>query len=122
MWQRSVQTQCGTYSVSALHPEDLLLHLILHLAKSGFADGIRPFLDIALVVAHWADQWDWQRLHQEWQQDGVGIATTFTLRLVHQLLDAPVPDWLLQSARSEQFDAMEELAMPTSSGTDNRRE
>ena len=111
MWERAVSVQCGTVSAITLHHEDLLTHLILHLAKAGFSDGIARLLDIALVLHRWQEEWDWSRLFAEWREDGVASSAIVTLRVAHQLIGAPVPDFVIRESRSERYQQLEGLAI-----------
>jgi hypothetical protein len=111
MWERAVSVQCGTVSAITLQHEDLLTHLILHLAKAGFSDGIARLLDIALVLHRWQEEWDWPRLFAEWREDGVASSAIVALCIAHQLIGAPVPDSVVREGRSERFQQLETLAI-----------
>ncbi len=97
MFARASHVRCaGNKPARALQPEDLLTHLVLHLARHHVFDaGLVPLLDIARVVEHWHTTWEWERLQREWIDDGTEVWMTFTLRLAHRLLAAPIPSWLI---------------------------
>ena len=111
MWERAVKVQCGTVSAFTLQHDDLLTHLILHLAKAGFSDGIARLLDVALVLYRWREAWDWSRLFAEWREDGVASSAIVTLSIAHQLIGAPVPDLVIREGRSERYQQLEGLAI-----------
>jgi len=113
LWERSRAIRVAGQPARALSPEDMLLHLCLHLAyQHMFTFGIRPVLDVALFLqkvrvdavggrgpkagssagALGVAPIDWHELTKRavayrWHR-GVWI----TLRLAQDLLGAPVPE------------------------------
>ena len=107
LWARSQSLLLAGSAVRVLSPEDVLLHLCMHLSyEHQFSFGLRPYIDLAwfsgkkgsdldwnVVVAR-ARAWRWSR--------GVGLA----LRLTREWLGAPVPDHVWQALCMRDGDAL----------------
>ena len=89
LWERRVPTRLGDTEVRILCPEDTLLHLAVHRARSPLR--LRHLCDVAeLVRRDWATL-DWDRVVVA--AHAVGARTTLheTLVLAGELLGAPAP-------------------------------
>ena len=95
LWERAQPCDIDGVTVLALSPEDLVLHLCLHLAGHRFATGLRPLCDIAETARHFLPVLDWQGLGQRALGWGVGRCAHTALTLAADLLGAPVPDRVL---------------------------
>jgi hypothetical protein len=106
IWARAVPVTIG--GIDALGPcrEDLLLHLCYHAAyQHQFRFGMRPFCDLAALLAREGPLLDWAAVVAralEWHWDrGVYLM----LRLARDLVGAQVPDEVLAELRPVSFDA-----------------
>lgn len=94
-WERSLEIRVMGEPARELSPEDMLLHLCLHLAyQHMFTFGIRPVLDVALLLQKVGVDWHAltrRALEYRWHR-GVWI----TLHLARDLFGAPVPDDALE--------------------------
>jgi hypothetical protein len=104
-WERAVPATVAGVAVAGLCPEDLLLHLCLHVAYGHeFTFGLRPFCDIATVAAAGATTLDWPAVAaraQLWQADR---GTYLALRLARDWLAAPIPPAVLAALQPAEFD------------------
>lgn len=104
-WRDIVPFQRAGTNVWALDPENLLLHLCLHISyQHQFVFGLGPSCDIAATIAHYgaafrwdvfiarATEWNWQR--------GVFLA----LRLAVDLVGAAVPQSVLDQLQPATHD------------------
>jgi Uncharacterised nucleotidyltransferase len=80
----------------ALCPEDLVLHLILHLTLGSEFTRVLWYADIDAVVRHYAAELDWDRLVAEADRWRIRALAAFTLGLVGESFDTPLPRGLLE--------------------------
>ncbi len=91
-WQSSTPATVGGAPARALCPEELVLHLSLHLVHCHrFSQDFRALADLAATMVRFADDLDWDRVlalatRRRWR-GGVLLA----LWLAHQWLGAPLP-------------------------------
>jgi hypothetical protein len=105
LWDRAVPATVAGVAVSSLCPEDLLLHLCLHLAyEHDFAFGLRGFCDIALVAAACVGTLDWPAVVARAQRWQVDRAVYLALRLTRDWLAAPIPSAVLAALQPAAFD------------------
>jgi hypothetical protein len=85
--------------------EDLLLHLCLHVSLGHqFGLGLRPFCDISETIRSYGDEIDWTQVRHRACQWAARKYVYLTLRLARDLVDAAVPEELLDALRPEGFD------------------
>ncbi len=95
-WQRSRLLDLGTFSISVLAPEELLLYLALHLAFHHVFSGLLLFCDLVLLLKKYGNGLDWQRVYDLASRSGGRRALDDTLVFARILLDAPLPDTIFQ--------------------------
>ena len=95
MWARAVATVIGGVAVKTLSPEDTLLHLCLHVCKHELIAGLRSYCDIAETARRYSSDLDWVAVTERALQGGVDAFVHLPLALARELLDAPVPDAML---------------------------
>ena len=97
LWERAVSIQIAGNTSLMLSPEDMLLHLCMHVSYlHPFHFGLRPFCDIAETIDRLSSALDWRTVvdracDQGWQR-GVYLA----LRLAVELAGAAVPVDILE--------------------------
>lgn len=93
LWARALTVPFENQVVRVLAPEDLLLHLALHVSfHHGFdRSAVKALVDIRHVVDHHRDALDWNALVARANAWGAGGFTYVTLRLAGDLLGTPVP-------------------------------
>jgi hypothetical protein len=82
VWTRMARGQVGGAEALVLSPEDLLLHLCIHVAiHHGFDAKLVQLLDLPVVVDRLGDGIDWGTLDRRAREWGVhrGVALTFAL-------------------------------------------
>ncbi|MFO7676104.1 MAG: nucleotidyltransferase family protein [bacterium] len=92
LWARARPVRVAGVEVLTLSPEDLLLHLCLHVAyHHGLAAGLTPFCDIARVIECHRAGLDWPRLARTAGDWGAARHAGLALELARILLGARVP-------------------------------
>ena len=92
LWRRAIPARIADVETAALCPEDLILHLSLHLTYQHYLTlGLRGLLDIALVIHTFHTQINWQKLVRVAQSWGSEKVTALTLQLVESQLGVPIP-------------------------------
>ncbi len=105
LWQRAVPSDVAEHLVLALSPEDLLLHLCLHMAyQHHLAVGLRQVIDIDRVLLHFKDALNWDQLLCTAKQWGAERVLWLSLSLARQLVHARFPDLLLEKLHAGQVD------------------
>jgi hypothetical protein len=109
LWARAVPLPVAGAATLRLCTEDLLLHLCVHTSyHHEFSCGLRPFCDIAAVIAHDPSGIDWDAVYERsvrWRwSKGVYVALTLAARLV----GAEIPSGVLSRLHaSDGADAVE---------------
>ena len=113
LWQRAVRARVAEVDVSALCPEDLLLHLCLHLAyQHRLARGVRGLYDLATVLQRRGAEIDEARLVETARQWGAERVTWLSLRLMQRVTGVEAPGEVLRSLQPEAVPAeVEEQAL-----------
>ena len=105
LWTRARPVVIADVAALALSPEDLLVHLCFHASfDHHFCFGLRPLCDLSAVIRHHRDQIDWEEVRRRACEWSVEKYVYLTLRLARDLVDAGVPESLLDSLRPEGFD------------------
>lgn len=103
LWQRSRAAVLDGAPVRLLSPEDLLLHLTIHLSHQHHfrRAALKGLMDIATVIAAEGTVIDWPLLAERASVWGASGALYTTLRLAAEMLAAPVPTALLETLPHE---------------------
>ena len=115
LWARALPARIAGVDALALSPEDLVLHLCLHLTYQHHLKlGLRGLYDITLALRHFDGQLNWEELIKIAQAWGAERVAWLSLTLAADLLGAEIPDpvlaqlhpaniepWVLASARSQ---------------------
>lgn len=112
-WTRAQRVPLGDVRARVLAPEDLLLHVALHLSRRHlFRSGLRGVVDLTLVLDCWRDRWQWAALTLDYERLGVAQWMRLALWMAQRLLDAPVPaDVFRRLPASHDAAEMERLAL-----------
>ena len=99
-WKRAVKITIANQNVLTLSPEDTLLFICEHNSYGHqFNFGLRPYLDITMLINFFGEKLDWEsvieRAHTWHWTKGIYLS----LYLADALLGAPVPDTVLQALR-----------------------
>jgi hypothetical protein len=106
VWDRAQPAVIADVEVLVLSPEDLLLHLCLHLAvKQLFQSvGLRTFCDILETILHYHSQIEWEQVSRRATQWGASKSVYLTLLFARDLLNAKVPSDTLESLKPDNLD------------------
>lgn len=103
LWRRARPAPGRHTSAWLLSPEDLLLHLSLHLLQDEFFGGIRRIYDIAQVLDFYQTELDWETLADRARQWGNVKGLFLTLHLAADLFNAPLPHGYLEQLQPPDF-------------------
>jgi len=106
LWQRSRTATLDGAPVRLLSPEDLLLHLTIHLSHQHHfrRAALKGLVDIATVISAEGDGIDWQVLAERAIAWGASGILYTTLRLAAEMLGAPVPRSVFEALPHERRD------------------
>ena len=90
LWDRAIEIKVDNTKGLGLCPEDLLLHLCVHLNFHNYEE-LRWFADIYAVVKHYSKTLDWTRLIHEVRGKGIASPLYYGLLYTKYLLDCPLP-------------------------------
>ena len=97
VWHRAADVTIAGVRTKVLSPEDLLLHLCVHLAfHHRFRTGVRTACDIAALIGH-HQALDWRLARETAQHWRVSRCVYMALALSRDLLDVHVPEDSLAS-------------------------
>jgi hypothetical protein len=105
IWSRARPALVARVNVLALSREDLLLHLCLHACRrEGLQAGLRPFCDISETISRFGNDIDWVQVSGRAHEWGAVRYVGLTLHLARVMLNARVPDGVLESLVPDGFD------------------
>jgi hypothetical protein len=96
-WRRSLPLQIGGVPTRMVSPEDMLLHLCIHLHHHGY-NRLIWFTDLALLLRAYPSL-DWGYLVRAAHTEGLAIFVHYSLRYLAALLGVVAPDWVLKALR-----------------------
>ena len=105
LWKKALSVKINGIEVLLLSPEDLLLHLSIHTSYNHkFKDhGLLPLCDMTIVLKHYAQTIDWERLKREAKEWKAEKHLYLMLRLSREILGASVSDDVLQALKPDGF-------------------
>ena len=106
VWDRVQPAVIAGVEALVLSPEDLILHLCLHLAVKNLFEfvGLRTFCDIRETIRRHHGQIQWEQVSQRAAQWSAGNAVYLALLLSRDLLNARVPDRVIETLKPDNFD------------------
>jgi len=96
-WKRARETKIASCKVLIPSPEDMLLHLCLHLFNHGYNKiGLRGLCDILETLKYYKNQLDWSKFQEEVNDYGIKKLVYSILYLVKKIhwSDSNLPNWL----------------------------
>ena len=96
IWRRARPLVTPAGRSLALCPEDLLLHLILHLTLGSEFARVLWYADLDAVVRRYAAELDWERFVAEAERWRILALVGWTLGVVRESFDTPLPLGLLE--------------------------
>ena len=93
VWSRSLPARVCGVGARVLAPEDLLHHLVLHMAWTHRFDvPLLALRDVATTLSHYRAELDWEVLAGRIEREGTEALVRVTLAFVHGQTGAPMPD------------------------------
>ncbi len=96
LWARARPAMIADVEVLALSPEDLLLHLCLHVSYQHRLAGLWSFCDIAGTIQRFRDEMDWKGFADRARDWGAARHVGLALHLARSMLGAEVPGHVLE--------------------------
>ena len=97
VWERLDELHLAGVATATLDPIDQLIVLCVHGCKHRW-DTLKWLVDVAELLRCYPE-FDWVSLQTRAQAMGTGLMVEMGLVLAHDLLDAPVPEEILETAR-----------------------
>jgi len=112
-WARATTVPLGDVTARVLAPEDLLLHVALHLSRRHlFRSGLLGVVDLGLLIERWRDAWRWTAQVDEYRRLGVAQWMRLSFRVAKLLLDAPIPTEVFRGLpETRESDDIERIAL-----------
>ncbi len=110
LFEHAEWMQLNNTRARVLCPEDLLIHLALHLVKHRFDQRLKALYDIHAVLVTYRDRIGWETLLERaaaWNQKK---SVLLTLMLAKTLFDSPVPNEVLNPLNNVSGEEMLKLA------------
>jgi hypothetical protein len=95
-WRRARAFAIAGGRSLALAPDDLVLHLVLHLTLGSDFARVLWYADIDAVLRHFEAELDWDRVMAEAGRWRIRALVGWVLGVVHRSFGAPVPPGVLQ--------------------------
>lgn len=99
LWRRAQPFAVDGVEGLMLAPEDLLLHLVLHLTLGSEFGRLVWFTDIAAMLERFGPSLRWSRIMDEATRWRIRSLLAYTLTIAHQSLGAPLPPSVLERLR-----------------------
>jgi putative nucleotidyltransferase-like protein len=99
-WERARETEIADCKALSPSPEDMLLHLCLHLFNHGYNKSLlRGICDISETLRYYEDGLNWTRIRDEVSEYGINKLAYSILYLVKRFyrIDSKLPEWLESS-------------------------
>jgi hypothetical protein len=103
LWARAQPVEVAGAPALVLSQEDLLLHLVYHLLQEEFIRGLKRLYDIAALTALCSERLDWSHLQLRAERWNFRKSLFLVLHLAYALLNAPVPQSVLEQLRPSDF-------------------
>ena len=105
IWQRSQSAEIAGIEALVLCPEDLIIHLCLHISYHHKLDGgIKGIVDISETIRHYQEQINWDRLVSISSEYGTNKFIYLVLSLTRRMLGSDVPDHVLKELKPDLLD------------------
>jgi len=101
VWARCVPGHVAGVETLLLCPEDLVLHLCLHLAHRGGSSPARWLDELDAVIRRYGAAFDWRQFAETVRAAGVGRLAALTLARVSERRGTALPEGLLASLARE---------------------
>ena len=100
LWTAAEPLAVGRRATLAPAPHDLLLNVLLHAYRSGWAEVPRWVADVVMLLRSTAGSFDWDRFATRVRRGHLALPVTDSLTYVASDFAAPVPDAVLRTLRA----------------------
>jgi hypothetical protein len=104
LWRRAVPLRIDDFTLLAPCPEDMLLHLCLHLEGHEYCELVL-FSDIAEFLRHYGESFDWQKFNEFTREADAAASVHHVLQLTTQLFGLALPRGTLDALAHPYFAA-----------------
>ncbi len=106
VWKRAQPARIAGSEALALAPEDLLVHLCLHLSVHHLFQGrgLRSLWDIRATIAYYSCQLKWEQITNTVNEWGICAPLYLTLVLAKELVGARIPDDVLEDLKPQSLE------------------
>lgn len=100
MWERAQTIRIGGVDTQTLSPEDLIVHLCLHISYShSFVGKIRALTDIPQVVRHYGERINWDWVIREAVEHNFADFVYYPLYLARDILNMEIEEKILDGLK-----------------------
>ncbi len=106
IWENAQPAVVAGVEVLVLSPEDLIVHLCLHLAFHHLfrVAGLRSLCDIRETIKYYSPQIEWQQIRSRAREWGVSNVVCLPLLLARDMIGARIPDDVMEDFKPERLD------------------
>jgi hypothetical protein len=106
VWERARPDIIAGVEVQVLCPEDLILHICLHLSFQHLFQlaGVRSLCDIRESIEHYNNNIKWFQVCSRASEWGVRNSVYLTLLLAREMMGANVPDDVMENLKPDEFE------------------
>jgi hypothetical protein len=102
VWERAYDTKIGNVDTLVLSPEDLIVHLCLHLSYCNkFVGGIKHLIDISQVVRYYGEGINWDWIIKEANKNKFTKFIYYPLYLAKGILDVGIEKEILNRFKAQ---------------------
>jgi putative nucleotidyltransferase-like protein len=96
LWESAQVANIAGVAASVLSPEDLVLHLCLHMADDFFVDRMKVLVDISEAIRYYGRELDWRSIIRKSNECQAGSFVHYSLYLAKEMMDALIPTYVLR--------------------------
>jgi hypothetical protein len=101
LWKGTQAVNISGIDTMVLSPENLIMHLCIHLSYSCFTGGIGNLADISESIRYYNGSLNWDSLVERSNQFQVGSFVYYPLYLAKEMMDANIPAYVLKDLSLE---------------------
>ncbi|MFC1718791.1 nucleotidyltransferase family protein [Candidatus Poribacteria bacterium] len=101
LWEGAQTVSIVGVDALVLSPENLILHLCVHLSGSCFLNGMRALVDISQSIRYYGRSLNWHLLTKRSKEFGVCRSVYYTLCLAKETMGINIPNYALDDLKLE---------------------
>jgi hypothetical protein len=99
LWEGAQAVSISGIDTLVLSPENLIMHLCIHLSYSCFTEGIGNLVDISESIRYYNGSLNWDSLVGRSNQFKIGNSVYYPLYLANEMMDANIPAYVLKGLK-----------------------